>query len=165
MQTVTVVQRLLDLADIKITEPIEVIPDKAFTPANGDKRYYVSLATYCWPANPEDLENPKGPWSCKDGAPFEGVCTPTRTYACIRPMPLRVCCDARSPFVLIIHVSSMRPACIELEQLSLTVSGSSVLIQCRDAPWACPGSASHQHLSTQGAGAAAAIRRMMLQHC
>lgn len=96
MQTVTVMQRLLDLADIKITEPIEVIPDKAFTPSNGDKRYYVSLATYCWPANPEDLENPKGPWSCKDGAPFEGVWPPTRACVSRAPGVSRACATVGS---------------------------------------------------------------------
>eukprot|EP00892_Ulva_mutabilis_P005427 jgi/Ulvmu1/3256/UM151_0004.1 len=69
---VTVVERLMALADTKIAEPIEVIPDKSYMPPNGDKRTYVSLATYCWPANPEDLENPKGPWTCKDGVPFTG---------------------------------------------------------------------------------------------
>eukprot|EP00892_Ulva_mutabilis_P012789 jgi/Ulvmu1/9883/UM057_0039.1 len=71
-QTVTVVKRLMAFADIKLAEPLEVIPDKSFMPANGDKRTYVSLATYCWPANPDDLENPVGPWECKDGLPFPG---------------------------------------------------------------------------------------------
>ena len=76
VQTVAVVRALLKAADIEMLEPLELIPDKPFTPANGDKRTYVSLATYCWPSNPDDLQNPKGPWECKDGLPFPGVRTP-----------------------------------------------------------------------------------------
>lgn len=87
MQTVEVVQRLLTLSYFKMAERIDVIPDKAFMPDNGDKRSYVSLATYCWPSNPHDLKNPKGPWECKDGLPFPGVRPhpPPPLYAYIPP--------------------------------------------------------------------------------
>ena len=85
VQTNTVVNRLLMFADIRMEDPIEVISNKSYTPANGDKRTYVSLATYCWPSNPDDLENPVGPWECKDGLPFPGVCSPPLAlHACMR---------------------------------------------------------------------------------
>jgi hypothetical protein len=74
MQTVDIVEKLIVLAELASESEPEVIVDKAFVPPTGDKRTYVSLATYCWPSNPDDLENPKGPWTCTDGKAYPGVC-------------------------------------------------------------------------------------------
>lgn len=59
----------------------ETVIAKKMEPPTGDKRTYMSLATYCWPSNPHDLDHPAGPWVCKDSVPFEGVrCTPVDTH-------------------------------------------------------------------------------------
>lgn len=81
MQTTEAVKRLLAEAEPLLELPLEVIPDKPFMPPDGDKRSYVSLAPNCWPANPDDLENPEGPWECRDGEPFPGVCPPRPPHA------------------------------------------------------------------------------------
>jgi hypothetical protein len=73
LQAVAVVKRLLALAAEIAKEEDEVITTKKVIPPTGDKRTYVSLATYCWPSNPDNLEDPQGPWTCKDGHPFPGV--------------------------------------------------------------------------------------------
>eukprot|EP00892_Ulva_mutabilis_P005950 jgi/Ulvmu1/3727/UM172_0005.1 len=72
VETVTAVGNLLQEAERMLEMPVDTIPDKAFVPPDGDKKSYVSLSTYCWPSNPDDLENPKGPWECRDGQPFPG---------------------------------------------------------------------------------------------
>lgn len=64
--------------------PDETVTSKTIVPPTGDKRTYMSLATYCWPSNPEDLENPKGPWNCKDAVPFPGVCTQSYSMSVTR---------------------------------------------------------------------------------
>ena len=73
VQTVAAVHNLLREAEALLALPVDTIPDKVFMPPDGDKRSYVSLSTYCWPSNPDDTENPKGPWECRDGQPFPGV--------------------------------------------------------------------------------------------
>jgi hypothetical protein len=73
MQTVAAVKQLLQFAKKAANHKDETITSKAIVPPTGDKRTYVSLATYCWPSNPEDLEHPKGPWKCIDGKPFLDV--------------------------------------------------------------------------------------------
>lgn len=72
-EAVETVNRLLKLAHLAADEPDEVITSKTMEPPTGDKRTYMSLATYCWPSNPEELDNPQGPWSCTDGKAFPGV--------------------------------------------------------------------------------------------
>lgn len=72
-EAVATVKSLLLLAKQAADEEDEVITTKTMVPPTGDKRTYMSLATYCWPSNPEDLETPQGPWTCTDGKPFPGV--------------------------------------------------------------------------------------------
>lgn len=87
MQTAEAVESLIRQANDFVERPIEIITEKAFVPPDGDKRSFVSLATYCWPSNPEHLENPKGPWECRDGSAFTGVRYPASSPVC--PAPLR----------------------------------------------------------------------------
>jgi hypothetical protein len=72
-EAVSAVSRLQRQARQAADEPDEVITSKTMVPPTGDKRTYMSLATYCWPSNPEELDNPKGPWTCTDGKAFPGV--------------------------------------------------------------------------------------------
>lgn len=80
MQTQTAVNGLLEEARGLLDLPLDIISDKPLTPPDGDKRSYVSLAPGCWPANPADLQNPQGPWTCDADRPFPDVRTP--------PLPL-----------------------------------------------------------------------------
>lgn len=79
-ESVATVRSLLSLAKQAADSEDEVITTKTMDPPTGDKRTYMSLATYCWPSNPEDLANPQGPWECTDGKPFPGV-RPTSTVS------------------------------------------------------------------------------------
>jgi hypothetical protein len=70
------VRKLLWLARTAADDPDEVITTKQMMPPTGDKRTYVSLATYCWPPNGDDLAISKEPWTCIDGKPFPEVLSP-----------------------------------------------------------------------------------------
>jgi hypothetical protein len=92
MQTVQAVRKLIDAADAILDKPIDVVTEKAYTPPTGDKRTYVSLATYCWPANPDHLLHPVGPWECTDGHAFPGVRLSFRWFVVqTAPHPAHLC--------------------------------------------------------------------------
>ena len=74
VQTAAVVGLIAEKARALASAEDETVISKKIVPPTGDKRTYMSLATYCWPSNPEDLDHPKDPWVCKDSIPFDGVC-------------------------------------------------------------------------------------------
>lgn len=109
MQSVAAVRRLLWLARLAAEEEDAVVTTKTMDPPTGDKRTYMSLATYCWPSNPEDLANPKGPWTCTDGKAFLGVSSCVHAVVCF----ILSCCRLFHPSCCsLFHMCSAPEFCL-----------------------------------------------------
>ena len=61
LQTVAIVDILLHLVKEQYHTTAEDITTKSLEPPTGDKRTYMSLATYCRPSNPKICRTPKAP--------------------------------------------------------------------------------------------------------
>ena len=72
VQVLAAVQAVVKLAEEYAAKPDMSVTSKRVIPPTGDKRTYLSLDTYSWPAN-NSTTDPVGPWYKRDGYPFPGV--------------------------------------------------------------------------------------------